>query len=176
MALAVPLSRFTSQVGGGSAFYVSPHYNAMIEFEHIINQGETYANYIGLTDCHDGKHYGSDIGQEGMALRVIDGKGREFRMKRHGGNQLTRCKQWFEKNDIQPDTKIQVRYDFKTGVLHLIPWADIRKPQIPAPSEELGSVSFTRDGRRYQVRCIYDAGKVQVRGSLDGKQVVSFEF
>ena len=25
MALSVPLSRFTSQVGGGSAFYVRPH-------------------------------------------------------------------------------------------------------------------------------------------------------
>jgi uncharacterized membrane protein YsdA (DUF1294 family) len=27
LALAVPLSRFTSQVGGGSAFYVRPHPN-----------------------------------------------------------------------------------------------------------------------------------------------------
>ena len=26
MALSVPLSRFTSRVGGGSAFYVRPHY------------------------------------------------------------------------------------------------------------------------------------------------------
>ena len=26
MALSVPLSRFTSRVGGGSAFYVGPHY------------------------------------------------------------------------------------------------------------------------------------------------------
>ena len=29
MALAVPLSRFTSQVGGGSAFYVRPHHTSM---------------------------------------------------------------------------------------------------------------------------------------------------
>ena len=29
MALSVPLSRFTSQVGGGSAFYVRPHYTSM---------------------------------------------------------------------------------------------------------------------------------------------------
>ena len=29
LALAVPLSRFTSQVGGGSAFYVRPHYTFM---------------------------------------------------------------------------------------------------------------------------------------------------
>ena len=29
MALAVPLSRFTSQVGGGSAFFVRPHYQIM---------------------------------------------------------------------------------------------------------------------------------------------------
>ena len=29
MALSVPLSRFTSQVGGGSAFYVRPHYTFM---------------------------------------------------------------------------------------------------------------------------------------------------
>ena len=32
MALAVPLSRFTPQVGGGSAFYVRPHYAQMISF------------------------------------------------------------------------------------------------------------------------------------------------
>ena len=29
MALAVPLSRFTSRVGGGSAFYVRQHYTLM---------------------------------------------------------------------------------------------------------------------------------------------------
>ena len=29
MALAVPLSRFTSRIGGGSAFFVRPHYAFM---------------------------------------------------------------------------------------------------------------------------------------------------
>ena len=32
MALAVPLSRFTSRVGGGSAFYVRPHMSATYYF------------------------------------------------------------------------------------------------------------------------------------------------
>ena len=38
MALAVPLSRFTSRVGGGSAFYVRPHYAFMKRDMNIIRQ------------------------------------------------------------------------------------------------------------------------------------------
>ena len=44
MALAVPLSRFTSRVGGGSAFYVRPHYTLM-------------ANGRGSLECCCCAHY-----------------------------------------------------------------------------------------------------------------------
>jgi len=36
LALSVPLSRFTSQVGGGSAYFVRPHY-----ITHIMNEYST---------------------------------------------------------------------------------------------------------------------------------------
>jgi len=38
LALSVPLSRFTSQVGGGSAFYVRPHY-ALYDYDTYVSDG-----------------------------------------------------------------------------------------------------------------------------------------
>ena len=53
MALAVPLSRFTSRVGGGSAFFVRPHcvFIAMILFPKRTIPGlafATFAMFIGV--------------------------------------------------------------------------------------------------------------------------------
>ena len=44
MALSVPLSRFTSRVGGGSAFYVRPHFTLIA----MSQQTKRYAKFIPL--------------------------------------------------------------------------------------------------------------------------------
>jgi len=61
LALSVPLSRFASQVGGGSAFYVRPHYTLMKRDMELIRQilqstealefqdGEPYERYRSRT-------------------------------------------------------------------------------------------------------------------------------
>ena len=48
MALAVPLSRFTSQVGGGSAFFVRQHYAHQIINHKPKDKIMTTAQMIGI--------------------------------------------------------------------------------------------------------------------------------
>jgi len=82
----------------------------MIEFEHLINSSEVNANYLNLTDDY-GNRYGSQMGEHSQIFTIIDSKGRRTSMKRHHGNQFTKCSEWFAKNNIKANTKILVRYD-----------------------------------------------------------------
>ena len=92
----------------------------MIEFDLLVSQSEVNAKYINLTDRYR-RRYGQQIGEEGASVRVLDGKGRLYKMNRHGGNQLTGCSSWFQQNGVQPNTRILVRFDTDTRLLHLIP-------------------------------------------------------
>ena len=143
----------------------------MIEFEHLITQSEVNSEYINLTST-DRRQYGSRMGVHDTVLTVIDGHGRRFKMKRHHGNQLTRCSEWFTTNAIKPRTMIIVRFDPFQSTLHLLPATEAQ----PVQSQPLGSVSFARDGRSYEVRCVVEGGKVRVRGLLNGKQAGAFDF
>jgi len=97
----------------------------MIEFEHLINASEVSTNYLNLTDDF-GNRYGDQIGPHRTILMVIDGEGRRSLMKRHYGNQLTQCAEWFKTNGIRPSSRILARFnplEIEDGrkVLHLVP-------------------------------------------------------
>lgn len=117
----------------------------MVEFEHLINQSEVASNYINLTD-YIGNKYGDQIGPHDSLLVVVDGQGRQSQMKRHHGNQLTKCSEWFRANNIKPSTKIKVKFNpLETldgkKVLHLIPLSNLESlpevtPDKPVPFQE----------------------------------------
>ncbi|MGA2661069.1 MAG: hypothetical protein ABSH34_26605 [Verrucomicrobiota bacterium] len=142
----------------------------MIQFEHLISEAEVNSQYINLTDAN-GKQYGPEIGQHGSVFAVIDGSGREFRMKRHHGNQLTRCSEWFSQNAIRARTAILVKFDRQNSVLHMAPVTEV----LPLPTLVLGAVSFAYDGRQYEVRCTLGGSKIQVRGFVDGDAKNGFD-
>jgi hypothetical protein len=93
-------------------------------------------------------------------------------MKKHHGNQLTRCSEWFGENAIKASTVILIRFDRLNGKLYLLPVPNVH----PVQSQQLGSVSFTREGKHYELRCVLDGSKVRVHGILDGKQIGGFDF
>ena len=72
----------------------------MVEFEHQINASEVNTSYLNLTDDF-GNKYGDQIGPHKTTLTVIDGDGRRTQMKRHYGNQLTQCADWFSNNNLR---------------------------------------------------------------------------
>lgn len=90
----------------------------MIQFDHTITEPECDAQYLNLTDAH-GRKYGKQVGPANTVVTVLDATGREYAMKRHGGNQLTRCTEWFRDNGITPGALIRVRFDPQQGHLHL---------------------------------------------------------
>jgi hypothetical protein len=144
----------------------------MIEFEHQITKSEVDSKYINLT-ATDGKPFGNQIGSgPGSVLSVLDGCGRQFRMKRHNGNQLTRCSDWFGTNAVKPWTLITVRFDTLHNTLHLVSKSECQ----PAPVEPVGSITFARNGQTYEVRCEVKAGKFLVRGLCGGKPAGGFDF
>ncbi len=127
-----------------------------LEFEHVANQSEVDSKYINLTDTHGVRH-GMEIGRDGSTVRVIDGKGRKFEMKRDGENQLRGCGKWFQKNNIQPDTKIHVSFDHQKRLLLV------------------GCVSFKHNGKNYEIRYTPDGAKLKVRVIVDGQPSSEFE-
>jgi hypothetical protein len=141
-----------------------------VEFEHVLNPSEVDSKYINLTDTHRVKH-GMEMGQDGTAVSVIDGKGRRFWMRRHGGNQLRGCSEWFQKNNIQPDTKILVSFDVKERTLRLMPVSDAR----PTASPLVGCVSFKHEGKNYEIRYTPDGARLKVRVFVDGQPASEFE-
>ena len=141
-----------------------------LEFEHLVNPSEADSKYINLTDTYRMNH-GIEIGGDGTAVRVIDGKGRKFEMKRHGGNQLRGCSKWFQKNNIQPDTKILVRFDYRKRTLHLMPVTYIPTTQ----SRLVGRVSFKHEGRDYEIRYTPEGAKLKVCVFVDGQPSSEFE-
>src|SRR5437867_815789 len=141
-----------------------------LEFEHVVNQSEVVSKYINLTDTHRVRH-GMEIGSHGTAVCVIDGKGRKYEMKRHGGNQLRRCSKWFQKNNIQPDTKILVRFDYQNRTLRLMPVTDSHRTKSPL----VGCVSFRHNGKNYEIRYTPDGGKLKVCVFVDGQPASDFE-
>jgi 5-methylcytosine-specific restriction protein B len=117
----------------------------MIMFELLLKQPEVNDHYINLRGT-DGKEYGSIIGKRNTIVTVIDSIGREFQMKRHGGNQLTRCAGWFNTNKVQPNTRLQAKFDLEKKVLHLAP-VSARPPEggelHEAPPESLSRQFWT---------------------------------
>ncbi len=81
-----------------------------IEFQHMLNASEVEDQYINLTGL-DKTKYGPQIGPKGTILSVLDAKGRQSQMKRHGGNQLTRCARWYGANNVNQNTKVLVSFD-----------------------------------------------------------------
>ncbi len=94
-----------------------------ISFDRQITWPEALRDYINLTDLV-GRKYGNKIGPAGIVLTVIDDMRRKFEMKRHGGNQLTRCTDCFRSNNIETNSTIGIWVDFgesdgEKPVLHL---------------------------------------------------------
>jgi hypothetical protein len=143
----------------------------MIEFKHLITQQEVNAHYINLTD-ESGNTYGSQIGKPDKVFTVIDDAGEQFKMKRHRGNQLTRCTSWFTHHSIRAGTLLTIRFDPHTATIHLLS----QPAASPPPASPLASVSFIYDGDHYEIRCAADGELVRVCGFRDGKQVGSFDF
>ena len=75
-------------------------------------------------------------------------------------------------NAIKASTVILIRFDRLNGKLYLLPVPNVH----PVQSQQLGSVSFTREGKHYELRCVLDGSKVRVHGILDGKQIGGFDF
>jgi hypothetical protein len=99
----------------------SSNSNTMIGFEHEINQAEADASYINLYDGR-GRKYGQKIGPKDTLLMAIDGEGRRSLVKRHNGNQLTKCTEWYRCNDVQAGAVIEIRFDIvHPEYLYLIP-------------------------------------------------------
>ncbi len=141
-----------------------------LEFEHVANQSEVDSKYINLTDTHGVRH-GMEIGRDGSTVRVIDGKGRKFEMKRDGENQLRGCGKWFQKNNIQPDTKIHVSFDHQKRLLRLTPVTGTPTTHSPL----VGCVSFKHNGKNYEIRYTPDGAKLKVRVIVDGQPSSEFE-
>src|SRR5665647_1262905 len=84
LALAVPLSRFTSRVGGGSAFYVRPHYTLMkthkLVSRVILTCGALVSGYATLAFLV--WLYPSAIGAKGVPLQGVTIQG--FHLDRTG--------------------------------------------------------------------------------------------
>ena len=93
---------------------------SMIQFDHTITESECDSNYLNLTDDH-GRKYGKQIGRTDTVVTVRNAMGSDHNMKRHGGNQLTRCTEWFRDNRITPGTVIRVGFDPEEGCLRLQP-------------------------------------------------------
>lgn len=143
----------------------------MIEFQHLITQAEVDSEFINLTD-KSGNKYGPQIGKHDKVFTVVDDAGKQFEMKRHHGNQLTRCTAWFSEHAIKAGTLLTIRFDPHTATIHLLS----QPPASPAAAYPLGSVSFMHDGDHYEIRCVTDGQVVRVCGLRDGKQVGGFEF
>jgi len=143
----------------------------MIEFEHEITQPEVDTHYINLTD-KGGNRYGSQIGKRDKVFKVVDDAGKEFEMKRHGGNQLTGCTAWYNERAIKVGAEIKIRFDPHSATIYLLS----QPSRNPPTSSLLGSVSLTHDGDYYEIRCIADGEVVRVSGFRDGKQVGGFDF
>ena len=80
----------------------------MVEFIHNLNSSETSTNYINLTD-ESGRKYGWEIGKADAIVLIVDSRGRQSRMKRHHGNQFTRCSDWFSNN--RSISSIRIKHD-----------------------------------------------------------------
>ena len=124
----------------------------MVRFQRTIGISEVRTTYLNLTDDH-GRTYGSFLPGHRTQLRVIDGDGRHTNAQKHHDNQIWGAiKNWFLDNNIQPGTRIEVRFDTNERgedglqVVHLIPLGLSSLPtpapvptatgQVPAPVEQ----------------------------------------
>jgi hypothetical protein len=143
----------------------------MIEFQHLITQAEVDSEFINLTD-KSGNKYGPQIGRPDKVFTVVDDAGKQFEMKRHHGNQLTRCTAWFTEHAIRAGTLLTIRFDPHAARIYLLS----QPPAAPPAPWRLGSVSFMHDGDHYEIQCVADGEVVRVCGLRDGKQVGGFDF
>jgi len=143
----------------------------MIDFKHLIRQSEVDSHFINLTD-ENGNRYGRQIGKSDKVFAVLDDAGKQFEMKRHHGNQLTRCTAWFTDHGMKAGTLLTIRFDPHAATIHLLSQPPAHLP-VNSP---LGSVSFMHDGDYYEIQCVADGEVVRVHGFRDGKRVGSFDF
>ncbi len=114
----------------------------MIEFERTIGASEVNSGYLNLSDDR-GRSFGPHVDLEHRAkVAIRDSQGRVTAAQKHHANQLWgTLKNWFADNDVQPGTRVRVRFDpgerhNGLPVIHLLREGDVGAPPASPPAPE----------------------------------------